>query len=204
VPIAGELVAEELQQHITFNAFFSNVMFHEVAHGLGIKNTIDGAGTVREALREHGGALEEAKADILGLYMITRLFETGELQEGEVLDHYVTFMAGLFRSVRFGASSAHGRANMIQFNHFAEQGAFTRGDDGRYRVDFERMQAAVASLAQQILMIQGDGNYAGAAELLGSHGVIRAELAADLARLSAAGIPVDVVFRQGLDVINED
>ncbi len=201
VPIADELVAENLQGNITFNAFFSNVMFHEVAHGLGIKNTLDGQGTVREALREFGGALEEAKADVLGLYMITKLFEAGELQEGELLDHYVTFMAGLFRSVRFGASSAHGRANMMQFNYFAEQGAFTRGDNGKYSVNFEAMQDAVQSLARRILMLQGDGDYAGVGALLDSHGIIGTALAEDLARLNSAGIPVDVVFEQGFEVL---
>ncbi len=200
VPIARDLIAEDLQRHITFNAFFSNVMFHEVAHGLGIKNTLDGRGTVREAMREHGSALEEAKADVLGLYMITELFERGELHEGELLDHYVTFLAGLFRSVRFGASSAHGRANMIQFNDFSERGAFARGADGRYRVDLERMQEAVRVLAGRILVLQGDGDHAGAGALLASHGVIRPELAEDLARINAAGIPVDVVFEQGLEV----
>ena len=201
VPIAQNLVADELQPHITFNAFFSNVMFHEVAHGLGIKNTLDGRGTVREALLEHTSALEEAKADVLGLYMITELFDRGELHEGELLDHYVTFMAGLFRSVRFGASSAHGRANMIQFNYFSERGAFARGADGRYRVDLERMREAVRELAGKILILQGDGDHAGAGALLASHGVIRAELAADLERINAAGIPVDVVFEQGLEVL---
>ncbi|MEX0899656.1 MAG: Zn-dependent hydrolase [Gammaproteobacteria bacterium] len=201
IPIAEELVADDLRDHITFNAFFSNVMFHEVAHGLGIKNTINDRGTVREALREHAGALEEAKADVLGLYMITQLFGRGEIQEGELLDHYVTFMAGLFRSVRFGASSAHGRANMIQFNFFEEQGAFARGDDGRYRVDFVRMTAAVEALAARILTLQGDGDHAGVGALLESHGVIRPSLADDLARLNDAGIPVDVVFEQGTEIL---
>jgi hypothetical protein len=201
VPIAEKLIAEDLQQHITFNAFFSNVMFHEVAHGLGIKNTLDGRGTVRETLLEHTSALEEAKADVLGLYMITELFDRGELEEGEILDHYVTFLAGLFRSVRFGASSAHGRANMIQFNDFSERGAFSRGADGRYRVDLEPMRAAVRDLAGRILVLQGDGDHAGAGALLESHGVIGDALAADLARINAAGIPVDVVFEQGVEVV---
>jgi hypothetical protein len=201
VPIAEQLIAADLQSHITFNAFFSNVMFHEVAHGLGIKNTLDGRGTVREALLEHTSALEEAKADVLGLYMITELFDQGELHEGELLDHYVTFLAGLFRSVRFGASSAHGRANMIQFNDFSGRGAFERGADGRYRVDLERMREAVRDLAGRILVLQGDGDHAGAGALLESHGVIRRALADDLARINAAGIPVDVVFEQGLEVV---
>jgi hypothetical protein len=201
VPIAQELIAEDLQRHITFNAFFSNVMFHEVAHGLGIKNTLDGRGTVRDALLEHTSALEEAKADVLGLYMITELFARDELHEGEVLDHYVTFLGGLFRSVRFGASSAHGRANMIQFNYFSERGAFARGADGRYTVDLARMQEAVRELAGKLLILQGDGDHAGAGALLASHGVIRPGLEADLARINAAGIPVDIVFEQGIDVL---
>lgn len=200
-PIADELVAADIRERVTFNAFFSNVMFHEVAHGLGIKNTLDGRGTVREALREHAGALEEAKADVLGLYMITQLFDRGELQEGELLDHYVTFMAGLFRSVRFGASSAHGRANMVQFNFFAERGAFARDDDGRYRVDLARMQDAVGALANRLLVLQGDGDHAGAGRLLATQGVIGADLQNDLARLERAGIPVDVVFEQGPEVL---
>ncbi len=204
VPIAEELVAEDLRGHITFNAFFSNVMFHEVAHGLGIKNTIDGSGTVREALLEHTSPFEEAKADVLGLYMITRLFEQGELHEGEVLDHYVTFMAGLFRSVRFGASSAHGRANMVQFNFFTDRGAFSRGEDGAYRVNFEAMKGAVEALAGRILVMQGDGDYAAAGAWLAEDGVIRDAMAADLTRLNQAGIPVDVVFEQGPAVLGLD
>ena len=113
LPIADELIAADQRQHITFDAFFGNTMFHEVAHGLGIKNTISGAGPVRTALKEHASALEEGKADILGIYMVQRLRDMGEITDGELMDDYVTFMAGIFRSVRFGASSAHGRANMI-------------------------------------------------------------------------------------------
>ena len=115
LPIADELISPEQRDHITFDAFFANTMFHEVAHGLGIKNTLDGSSTVRAALKEHASALEEGKADILGLYMVQSLLEKGEITEGVLEDYYVTFMAGIFRSVRFGASSAHGKANMIRF-----------------------------------------------------------------------------------------
>ena len=108
-PIAKVLITPTQRKHVTFNAFFANTMFHEVAHGLGIKNTINNKGTVRQALKEHASALEEGKADILGLYMITELFKKGQISEGIVEDNYVTFMAGIFRSVRFGASSAHGK-----------------------------------------------------------------------------------------------
>ena len=201
LPIAQLLITPEQRKHVTFNAFFNNTMFHEVAHGLGIKNTLDGSGTVRQALKEHASALEEGKADILGLYMITQLKQQGMLEDGALEDYYTTFMAGIFRSVRFGASIAHGKANMIRFNYFAEQGAFVRNDDGTYKVDFDKMQQAMASLSELILTLQGDGNYAGVAALVADKGVIKPQLAADLARLAEADIPVDVKFNQGKDIL---
>ena len=201
VPIAAELIAEDQRRHVTFDAFFADVMFHEVAHGLGIKNTIDGRGTVREALKDHAGALEEGKADVLGLYMITRLHERGELT-GSLEDYYVTFLAGIFRSVRFGAASAHGRANMVRFNYFAEHGAFTRDDaTGRYRVDTAKMRRAMDGLSGLILRLQGDGDYAGVERLESEQGSIGPQLRADLDRLAAREIPVDVVFEQGRGVL---
>lgn len=202
LPIAGELIAEDLQQHITFDAFFGNTMFHEVAHGLGIKRTLTTGGTVREALKEHSSTLEEGKADILGLSMVTQLFAKGEIPEGTLKDNYVTFLAGIFRSVRFGASSAHGRANMIRFNFFESMGAFERDPaSGRYSVDMDKMQAAVEALSRAILIVQGDGDYDGAAAMVAELGVIGPTLQADLDRLTEAGIPVDVVFEQGLAVL---
>lgn len=200
-PIAKVLIAPEQQQHVTFNAFFANTMFHEVAHGLGIKNTINAKGTVRQALKEHASALEEGKADILGLYMITELFSQGEISEGLLLDNYVTFMAGIFRSVRFGATSAHGKANMVRFNYFQRHGAFTRDNNGLYRIDMEQMNKAMTSLSKLILTIQGDGDYEAVGQLIAQQGMIKPLLAADLARLEAAKIPVDIVFKQGKEVL---
>jgi hypothetical protein len=201
LPIADELIAEDQKQHITFDAFFANTMFHEVAHGLGIKNTINGKGTVREALKEHGSALEEGKADILGLYMITQLHKKGEVS-GSLEDYYTTFMAGIFRSVRFGAASAHGKANMVRFNFFKENGAFERDTQtGKYRVNYVKMGEAMDKLSELILTLQGNGDYAGVGRLLNEQGQISAELQADLDRLSEANIPVDVVFEQGVDVL---
>jgi len=202
VPLSRFLIAEDQRDHIRFDAFFQNIMFHEVAHGLGIKNTLDGKGTVREALKEQAGALEEGKADVLGLYMITRLQEMGELNDQTLLDNYVTYLAGIFRSSRFGAASAHGRANMAQFSFFAEMGAFSRDEaTGLYRVDFEKMQEAVNALARKILMLQGDGDYEGVKGYLASGGGSAGQLAADLARLEGTDIPKDIVFRQGVDVL---
>jgi len=201
VPIADVLIDESQRKHITFDAFFANTMFHEVAHGLGIKNTIDGSGTVREALKENASALEEGKADILGLYMITKLHENGEV-EGELMDYYTTFMASIFRSVRFGASSAHGKANMIRFNYFKEMGAFEKNPETKtYKINFEKMQEAMKSLSEKILTLQGDGDYEGVSQLVKEKALIQPDLAADLDKLAKQGIPVDIVFEQGVDVL---
>ncbi len=204
-PIADVLIDESQRQFITFDAFFAETMFHEVAHGLGIKNTINGKGTVQLALKEYASSMEENKADILGLYMISELHEAGELGDVDLRDYFVTFMAGLFRSVRFGAASAHGKANMVRFNFFLEEGAFVRdAATGRYRVDFERMQKAMTKLSRLLLTLQGDGDYEGARELTETKGVISAQLRADLDRLTEASIPVDIVFRQGVAELGLD
>ena len=202
VPIAETLIAEDQRRHITFDAFFGETMFHEVAHGLGIKNTLDGSGTVRQALKEHASSLEEGKADILGLYMIQKLREKGELTEGELMDDYVTFLAGIFRSVRFGDSSAHGVANMIRFNFFQQAGAFSRDEaSGTYRVNVPEFEQAVRDLGQRILTLQGDGDYAGVDAFVREMGSVGPQLQADLDRLAAASIPVDIVFEQGAEVL---
>lgn len=203
IPISESLISEDQRQHITFDAFFANTMFHEVAHGLGIKNTLDGSGTVREALKENYSALEEGKADILGLYMITQLHAKGEV-EGALEDYYVTFLSSIFRSVRFGASSAHGKANMIRFNFFKEYGAFEKNEEGTYAVNFDKMQDAMNALSEKILTLQGDGNYDGVGQLVSEMGLITPELQADLDKLSEAGIPVDIVFEQGIEVLGLD
>ncbi len=202
VPIAGELIDEDQQEYVVFDAFFGNTMFHEVAHGLGVKNTVTGMGTVREALREHASPMEEGKADVVGLHMVTQLFERGELTEYSVEHYYVTFLAGIFRSVRFGAASAHGRANMVRFNYFQEMGAFSRDEaTGRYRVDFDAMREAVAGLSELILTLQGDGDYESVAQLMEARGMVPPGLQADLDRLDSAGIPRDIVFEQGVSVL---
>ena len=200
-PIAKELMTPESMEHIKFDAFFANVMFHETAHGMGIKNTITGKGTVREALSNQYNALEEAKADVLGLYLVTKLAEMGEYTNTTMEDNYTTFMAGIFRSVRFGAASAHGKANMLTFNYFQNEGAFVRNEDGRYAIDFDKMKVAVEKLAGDILKHQGDGDYEATKAWLGEMSVIKPELQADLDRVNAAGIPTDIYFNMGPDVL---
>jgi len=202
VPIVELLINPEQGSNVTFDAFFTNTMFHEVAHGLGIKNTLTGRGTVREALQDLASSLEEGKADIVGLWAVTRLHEAGEMGEADLFDNYVTFIAGIFRSIRFGASSAHGRANLARFSFFRERGAFTRDEaTGTYTIDFERARAATEELARRILTIQGDGDYEAAEAFMNRYRVMDPDLEADLDRLAGAGIPVDIVFEQGLGVL---
>ncbi len=204
VPIASVLVAPQNRREVSFDAFFANTMFHEVAHGLGIKQTITGKGSVREALKEHASALEEGKADVLGLYMVTSLHEQGELGDVDLTSYYTTFLASIFRSIRFGSSSAHGVANLIRFNYFQEKGAFSRDEEaGTYSIDMDRMQEAIDGLSEAILRLQGDGDHAVVTAFVEQYGEQGEELTADLARLSQAGIAVDIVFEQGMSVLTE-
>lgn len=202
VPISDLLMDESQRKNITFDAFFENVMFHEVAHGLGIKYTLKDQESVRKVLKDTYTSIEEGKADILGLYMITQMAEWGDMDSDKLMDNYVTFMAGIFRSVRFGAASAHGKANMIRFYFFEEQGAFTRNaETGTYKVDFEKMKAAMNELGKQILIIQGDGNYEAAKQMIADRGFIREDLQKDLDRVNNAGIPKDILYKQGVAVL---
>ena len=127
--------------------------------------------------------------------------DSGELTEGDRMDYYVTFMTSIFRSVRFGASSAHGKANMIRFNYFRERGAFDRSDDGLYRINADNLKKAATELTQEILKLQGEGDYAVAAQFVEKNAFVGATLKADLERLAAEGIPVDIVFEQGTKVL---
>jgi hypothetical protein len=201
VPISEMLIDPSQQQHVTFDAFFANTMFHEVSHGMGVKNTINGKGTAREALKETYSSIEEGKADIMGLWLVKALREKGEITEGELMDNYVTFFAGIFRSSRFGAASAHGKANMMRFAFFQEQGAFTKNEDGYYVVNPDMMEPAINMLVDKIQRMQGDGDYEAAKAWIAKDGVVSPELQIDLDRINAGGIPVDIVFEQGAQVM---
>jgi len=200
LPIANELIDKDQQKYVVFDAFFANVMFHEVAHGLGIKKTVTGKGFVKAALKEQYGWLEEGKADVLGLYMVTGLLKKAELT-GDIKAYYTTFLAGLLRSVRFGASEAHGQANMQCFNYFKDKGAFVRTSSGTYKADYIKFADAMNGLSNLILTLQGNGDKAAVEKAQKENAMISPELQADLDRLSKKKIPVDIVFEQGADVL---
>ncbi|MDL2262113.1 Zn-dependent hydrolase [Bacteroidales bacterium OttesenSCG-928-I21] len=203
IPIAELLIDESQMKHIKFeDAFFQNVMFHEVAHGLGVKFLVNENKSVRDALEEYYSSIEEAKADIAGLYMVTQLYEMGEFPEKDLMDNYVTFIAGIFRSVRFGAASAHGQANMLEFNYLKEKGAFTKNETtGKYTVNFEKMKDGISQLVNEIIIMQGDGNKELAREWIETMSKVTSELQADLDKIAAAGIPKDIVFKQGKSIL---
>jgi hypothetical protein len=199
-PIAGIMIDSTQQSHIKFNSFFENTMFHEVAHGLGIKNTIIHKGTVRGALKETYSAIEECKADILGLYLVTKLQEMGQL-DIDIKDNYVTFVAGIFRSVRFGGASSHGKANLMTYNYFKEKGAFTINSNATYSVNFDKMKEAMNSLSELIITLQGNGDYNGVSNMITTKAVIDVILKSDLEKIANAGIPRDIVFEQGIEAL---
>lgn len=201
MPIANMFVCEDQLDNVNFNAFFSNVCFHEVAHGLGIKNTVTGKGNLREALKEQYSAWEEAKADICGLFLTQTLIEKGEITNCTVEDAYVTFIAGILRSVRFGATEAHGIANMMCFNFMQDKGAFTRNEQGKYVIDLEKAKKAMADWAALILQVEGDGDYDFAKKYAAENGTIRPDLQVDLDAIRDANIPKDIRYNQGLKAL---
>lgn len=202
VPISKMVISPEQQKHIRFEAFFENTMFHEVAHGLGVKYTLGGKQDTRAALKDNYTSIEEGKADILGLYCITRLSEWGVIKDKDLMDNYVTFIAGIFRSTRFGAASAHGKANMMQFAHFTESGAISRDEaTGYYTIDFEKMKNDIAVIASEYITIEGDGDYSKATRLIGAKGIVTPKLQKDLDRIAGAGIPKDIFFKQGVKIL---
>jgi len=201
VPISKVLIDPSQQANIKFDAFFGNVMFHEVAHGLGVKKTVTGKGTIRETLKEQYSGWEEAKADILGLYMVSWLIEKGELTGITVDDAFVTYMAGLIRSVRFGAAEAHGKANMMCFNFFEDKGAFSRNSEGFFKVDIEKTRQAMNEWSAFILSVEGEGDYEKAVSYMKENGKVRPELLEGIDKLKLANIPKDIVFEQGKTVL---
>jgi len=197
VPISDVLIDPAQRTNIKFDAFFGNVMFHEVAHGLGIKNTITGKGNLRQALKEQYSGWEEAKADVVGLWMVSWLIEKKELTGITVEDAYVTYMAGLIRSVRFGAAEAHGKANMMCFNFFEDKKAFTQNADGTFKVDIDKTRQAINEWSAFILSVEGEGDYDKAVNYMKENGKVRPDLQIGLELLKSANIPKDVVFDQG-------
>ena len=199
----GELLIDKKQlDYVSADAFAQNTIFYEVGSALGISNTVNGKGTVKQALKEHYTVIEECKNDVLSLFFIDQLNTMGELSQDDIMANYVTYMADVFRSVRFGITNDQAVANMIRFNYFKEYEAFTRDTrTKRYTVHRDKMKEAMLAFANEILMIQATGDYAAAQKLIEEKGYIQDQLLDDLYRLQKINVPKDVYFKQGVDVL---
>jgi len=192
VPVSRVALPVADQGDVSFDAFFSHMLMHELMHGLGPQRiTVDGKQTtVRAMLKDTRGAIEEAKADISGLWALQQLVDKGVLDPSLERTMYTTFLASSFRSVRFGIHEAHGRGQALQLNDLLDRGGFKVNPDGTFSVDKTRIKEAVAGLTRELMTIEAEGSYAKAKAILDRLAVIRPETQVVLDRLK--GVPVDI------------
>ena len=202
-PISKVVLASADQGHIAFDAFFTHILMHELMHGLGPHDiTVGGrTTTVRQELKETYSAIEEAKADISGLFALQFLIDRGQLDRGLEQTIYTTFLASAFRSLRFGINEAHGRGQAIQLNHLLDHGGFKVNGDGTFAVDTAKIRDAVTSLTREIMTLQAEGSYAKAKQMIDTLGVLRPPTKALLDKLTS--VPVDIAprFVTALDLL---
>ncbi len=192
VPLSHKLLTTDMHEYVSENSFITNILLHEISHTLGPLEVYGSGGTtLRQALREHYSPLEECKADIIGIFSSEYFNKAGIFDDATVKNNYVTFIASIFRSTRFGANSAHGRANMMQFNYFIEKGAIVKSGN-QYSIDFDKFKDAVNELATTVLTIQATGDYDKAGEMLAKYAHMPDELRTALDNMS--DIPVDLRF----------
>jgi len=193
-PIAGRVLPKSALADLSFDYFFMHILAHELSHGIGPQQIqlAGRASTPRQELKELYSAIEEAKADVTGLFMLQYLFDHG-LAHGPAAERqlYTTYLASAFRSLRFGLGDAHGKGMAVQFNYLSDKGAFTANPDGTFSVDFTKVKAAVRDLDHDLLTIEAHGDYAAAKKLFYELAVIRPAMQAALDRL--ADIPVDIL-----------
>ncbi len=193
MPIARKVMVADQLGLVTFDAYFNHILLHEFTHGLGPGIITLGDGTettVNKLLRESYSAIEEAKADVVGQYNFHYLMDEGVFPKAMKKEAAATFLAGFFRSVRFGVEEAHGRANMIAFNYLKDQGVYSKNAEGLWMVDFESFPEAMESLSTKLLMIQAEGSYDQAAAFIEKYGEMGEDVKASLAGLD--DIPVDI------------
>ncbi len=189
-PISKMVLTAKAQSSLNFDSFFTHILAHEMSHGIGPHQiTVNGrASTPRQELKELYSAIEEAKADVLGLFMLQHFFDRGYLKPDEN-NLYTTFLASSFRTLRFGLNEAHGKGMALQFNYLADKGAFVH-KEGHWEVDPAKIKGGVRDLAHELLTIEATGDYAGAKRMLDTLGVLRPEMKATIASVSA--VPVDI------------
>ncbi len=196
IPIAGRVLAKEAREDLSFNYFFTHILAHELSHGIGPHQiTVAGrATTPRQELKEIYSAIEEAKADVTGLFMLEYLYDR-KLMQGPDYEKklYTTYLASAFRSVRFGTTEAHGKGMALQFNYLLDKGAFTMNADGTFAVDLTKIKGAVRDLTHDLMTIEAEGDYATAKKMLDALGVIRPAMRRALDGLKDLATDVDPV-----------
>ena len=192
LPIAKVALPVAQQKDVSFEAFFTHILMHELMHGLGPHNISVGgrSTTVRQELKETYSAIEEAKADVSGLWALKQLADNKQIDAAIARTMYTTFLASSFRSIRFGVNEAHGRGIAVQLNSFLDAGAFKVQPDGTFSVDNAKIADAVTALTREIMTLQAEGSYAKAKAMLEKLGVVRPEVQKVLDRLT--GVPVDI------------
>jgi hypothetical protein len=191
-PIAKVALDAADQQNVAFDAFFTHILMHELMHGLGPHNISVGARatTVRQEFKDTYSATEEAKADISGLFALQFLVDRGKLDKKFEQTMYTTYLASMFRSIRFGINEAHGRGVAIQLNYFLDHGGVTVSADGTFKVDASKIKQNVTDLTRDIMTMQAVGDYAAAKTLIETMGVVRPTVQVILDRLE--DVPVDI------------
>jgi hypothetical protein len=193
IPIAKSVLDPSQVSAVSFEAFFTHILAHELVHGLGPHNIQAGGRdtTVRKQLKELYSAIEEAKADATGLFALQYLMDRGVVDRKMESAMYTTFLASMFRSVRFGVNEAHGKAVALQFNYLADAGAFAaNAETGRFGVNPGKIKDSVRGLTRELLTIEAEGSYARAKAMLDKYGVVRTEMRKALERLK--DVPVDI------------
>ena len=197
VPISRTLLTLVQQRAISFDAFFTHILMHELMHGLGPHNiTVDGQPTtVRLQLKDRYSSIEEAKADVTGLWALQYLLDKGVIDKSMQRTLYTTYLASMFRSVRFGVTEAHGRGVAMQFNYFTDEGAIKYDDrTGKFSVDDSKIRAAVSKLTTELLTIEAEGSYEKANAILEKYAVIRPPMKAALDKLTSVPVDIEPVF----------
>ena len=194
IPTADLIISDKDREHVSDKAFFWNVAFREVAHGLGVKTTLDGR-SVEEALDSQADIIEEVKALAIGAYLASNVigsFETNEIVTKE--DGYATFLTALLRSARFGTEEVVGKANVICYNYLKQAGAYSRHQDGCYYIDYDAFHDGISVLVSDVLKLQGDGDLNAAKQFVDKYSAIDDDIEADTFNMMLEGIPVDVKF----------
>jgi hypothetical protein len=203
VPISKVALIGPDQGNVSFDAFFTHILMHELMHGLG-PHDIDVAGrrtTVRQELKDTYSAIEEAKADISGLFALQYLVDKGQIDRSLEKTMYTTFLASSFRSLRFGINEAHGRGQAIQLNYLLDKGGFTVNSDGTFSVDTGKIKDAVIALTREIMTLQAEGSYAKAKQMIDALGVLRPPTKAVLDKLSSVPVDIEPRFVTAIDLL---